>query len=69
MRIEVKRNARTTEEMFSGLRIFKKEYPITQAYLLNLGDSQFWDDGVKIMPVEIFLKNLKSELETKIEIS
>lgn len=62
--IEVKRNARITDEMFAGLRLFKKEYPMARMYLLNLGDDERWNDDIKIMPVQNFLKNLKSELIT-----
>jgi len=61
--IEVKRNARVTDEMLSSLRLFKKEYPMARTYFLNLGDREVWENDIRIMPVESFLKNLALELD------
>ena len=63
--IEVKRSARVTDEMFAGLRMFVKEYPMAQAYFLTAGDRDGWEGNIRVMPVEIFLKNLGSEIGNK----
>lgn len=63
--IEVKRSARVTDEMLSGLRMFMKEYPTARAYFLTAGDRDGWESGIRVMPIEMFLKNLGSELNGK----
>ena len=60
--IEVKRSARVTDEMFGGLRMFMKEYPMARAYFLTAGDRDGWENGVRVMPIEAFLKNIGAEL-------
>ena len=60
--IEVKRSERVTDEMFGGLRMFMKEYPMARAYFLTAGDRDGWENGVRVMPIEAFLKNIGAEL-------
>lgn len=63
--IEVKRSARVTDEMLGGLRMFMKEYPMARAYFLTAGDRDGWESNIRVMPIEVFLKNIGSEIGRK----
>ena len=56
--IEVKRSARIRPEDTQGLRAFLKDYPMAQASLLYGGSRRMTQDGIEIIPVETFLKQL-----------
>lgn len=60
--VEVKRSDRVTGEMLSGLRAFKNEYPMARSYFLTAGERDGWEDNVRIMPVQMFIKNMAVEL-------
>lgn len=60
--IEVKRSARIADEMFAGLRVFMKEYPMARAYFLTMSDRDGWEGDIRVMPIETFLKNIGAEI-------
>ncbi len=60
--IEVKRAARLRGEDTSGLRAFLADYPMARAYLLYGGTRRYLDDGVEVLPVETFLRELPRRL-------
>ncbi len=60
--IEVKRSARVTDRMLSSLRLFRKEYPMARTYFLIAGERNGWEDNIRIMPVEVFIKNMRDEI-------
>lgn len=60
--IEVKRNARVTDSALKGLRTFLSEYPMARAYFLTGGDHDGWEGKIRVLPVEIFLRNIDSFL-------
>lgn len=66
--IEVKRSGRITDEMFKGLNTFLKEYPMARAYFLTGGDRNGWEGKIRVMPVEIFLKNVVAELNRNLNL-
>lgn len=63
--IEVKRNARVTNESLAGLRAFTKEYPTAHAYFLTVGGRDGWEKNIRVMSIETFLKNIGAELGVK----
>ena len=60
--IEVRRSDRVSDEMLGGLRTFLKEYPLARAYLLTGGGRDRWEGKIRVLPVEIFLRNIDSML-------
>ena len=36
--------------------------PMARAYFLTAGDRDGWENGVRVMPIEAFLKNIGAEL-------
>ena len=60
--IEVKRSDRVNADALSGLRAFREDYPIARTYLLHGGGRDGWEDNIRVMPLESFLKNVRSEL-------
>ncbi len=55
---EVKRTARIATPMFSGLKSFLKEYPMSKAYLVYGGNRRMREGNIEIYPVGEFLENL-----------
>src|SRR3989338_9147547 len=64
--IEIKRSARITDEMFKGLNVFMKDYPMSRAYLLTGGDRDGWEGNIRVLPVEKFLRQLHELLEKSV---
>lgn len=62
---EIKRSRKIAKEMFRGLRIFQKEYPMARCYLIYGGDRKMRDGNVGIWPLEEALKNLDKLLLAK----
>lgn len=60
--IEVKRSHNITRKQLSGLKKFRKDYPEVTPYLIYGGKDKLEIDGVKIIPVIIFLKNIEEYL-------
>lgn len=57
--IEVKNAAKITPSDLTGLKAFKTDYPEASTTLLYRGNEEKSIDGISIIPVETFLKNLK----------
>lgn len=55
---EIKRKQKLTPKDFSGLALFKKDYPMANCYLLYGGTREYFENDIKVIP---FLKAL-SEL-------
>ncbi|OGL90205.1 ATPase [Candidatus Uhrbacteria bacterium RIFCSPLOWO2_12_FULL_46_10] len=64
--IEIKRSARITDEMFKGLNVFMKDYPMARAYFLTGGDRDGWEGNIRVLPVEKFLRQLHELLEKSV---
>ncbi|MFH1012243.1 MAG: ATP-binding protein [Candidatus Peregrinibacteria bacterium] len=60
--IEVKRTAKVSLKSLRGLKAFLKDYPQARAVLLYGGKRTMREGPIQIIPVELFLKNLRSEL-------
>lgn len=58
--IEVKRARRLKSSDFSGLKLFKKDYPQAKAFLVCGADRREYADDIEVWPVADFLKNLPS---------
>lgn len=58
--IEVKRANKIHPGDLNGLKAFKDEYKIAEAYLFYTGKENLFIDDIKIIPVEKALKDLKS---------
>ncbi len=62
---EVKRSARISGSMLSGLNSFIRDYPMAKAYLIYGGDRYMRQQGIEIFPFAHALKNLAAILEEK----
>ena len=60
--IEVKRSHNITGKQLSGLKTFKKDYPEVMPYLVYGGKDQLEIDGINLIPVTVFLKNMQQYL-------
>jgi len=60
---EIKRTARITSPMLSGLRSFILDYPMAKAYFVYGGHRKFYDERIEMIPIREMLKNLKTILE------
>lgn len=65
---EIKRSGRYDRSDLTGLRAFKKDYPMARCYLLYGGDTVREEDGIRIIPVKQALPALAQILtETTVE--
>lgn len=60
---EVKRTARISGSMFTGLNSFIRDYPAANAYFIYGGDRYMREHGIEIIPFTHALKNLTAILE------
>lgn len=60
--IEVKRKENITEKDTRNLRAFLRDYPIAKAFLLYGGSRTLEQNGIRIVPVETFLRNIEEYL-------
>lgn len=65
--IEIKRTQKINSKHLQNLKIFSKEYPQARSYLLYGGDRTMWEDGIQIIPIESFLKNIEQMITPKVE--
>lgn len=56
--IEVKKSGKFKEEMISGLKRFKLDYPEAKLYLLYGGSQELYVDGVTVIPLEKAIKEM-----------
>jgi predicted AAA+ superfamily ATPase len=56
---EVKRTAKPSPKMFKGLKIFNREYPETETFLVYQGKREMSEGKIRIIPAETALMNLK----------
>ena len=59
---EIKRTARITPSMFSGLKAFLSEYPMAKAFFLYGGNRRKYEKEIEIVPIVEAFKNLKTLL-------
>jgi predicted AAA+ superfamily ATPase len=59
---EVKRSRRYGRRDMSGLRAFKRDYPMARCYLLYGGSQQRVEDGISVMPIQDALVQLPAIL-------
>lgn len=62
MAIEIKRTHNLRGEDFKGLKAFMNIYPETRSFILYGGSETKEVEGVKCIPLEIFIRDLKSYL-------
>lgn len=55
---EIKRTARLTQAMFSGLKLFIKDYPTAKACLVYGGNRRMSEGPIDVVPMEDMLKDL-----------
>ncbi|MBU1121919.1 MAG: ATP-binding protein [Candidatus Omnitrophota bacterium] len=55
---EVKRSAKVSKPMLTGLRAFLKDYPMARAYLIFNGDRYLQEDNIEILPATRAFKEL-----------
>ena len=60
--IEVKRNRTVSAKHLSGLKSFREDYPQVTPYLVYGGDDKLEIDGIKIIPVRVFLRDIEHYL-------
>lgn len=61
--IEVKSAPRIKSDMFSGLRSFKRDYPMAKCILVYGGEHREYHDGIEVIGVVDFLANLNEFLK------
>jgi predicted AAA+ superfamily ATPase len=61
--LEVKNGARVFPEDLRSLRAFRQDYPECQAMLLYRGEDRPLVDGIRCLPVEGFLRDLRPDRE------
>jgi predicted AAA+ superfamily ATPase len=59
---EIKRTRRVSKSMLNGLRIFLKDYPMTQAYFVYGGDREMREGDIRIVPMGRIFKGLPTIL-------
>jgi len=59
---EVKRGSRIRREDLAGLKAFHTDYPIAKLHLLYTGTRTLHEDGVEILPIGSFLRDLPGRL-------
>lgn len=57
--VEVKSSKTIKKEYLSGLKSFAEDYPKATRYFLYMGKEEHTINGIKCMPVELFLSNLQ----------
>ncbi|MEE9325645.1 MAG: ATP-binding protein, partial [Cocleimonas sp.] len=60
--IEVKRSHNINKKQLRGLKSFQKDYPEVTPYLVYGGKDKLEIDGISIIPIITFLKNIKQYL-------
>ena len=55
---EIKNNARLTPKDFKGLKAFKSDYPMARCYMVYLGDREYYDEDIQVIPMTNVLFNL-----------
>ena len=60
--IEIKKSDRLRKDDFTGLKLFKTDYPMAQAYLFYGGEKTFINDDIKVMPLKTFFTDLETIL-------
>ena len=60
---EVKRTGRIRSQDLSGLKSFRKDYPMAKTFLVYGGEKRMRDGEIDIIPMKNCLKNLSSLLE------
>lgn len=55
---EIKNNARLTPKDFKGLKAFKSDYPMARCYMVYMGDREYFDDDIQVIPMINILFNL-----------
>jgi predicted AAA+ superfamily ATPase len=48
---EIKNNARLTHKDFKGLKAFKSDYPMARCYMVYMGDREYFEDDIQIIPM------------------
>ena len=56
--IEVKRSSRLKGADYSGLKLFRKDYPQAKCFLVCGAERREYVDGIEVWPVAEFLQNL-----------
>lgn len=56
---EIKRRNRISSSMLSGLKAFLSDYPDTQAFFIYGGSKNLYIDGIRVIPIERALRDLK----------
>lgn len=59
--IEVKSSTSIRSDDLKGIKSFLDEYPISKALILYRGSEILVKEGIKIVPVELFLKKLRPD--------
>jgi predicted AAA+ superfamily ATPase len=65
---EVKRTARVSSKMLTGLKSFLKDYPIAKAFFVYGGTRIMREGEIELYPLNVFLKRLPQILEKGAEI-
>jgi predicted AAA+ superfamily ATPase len=63
--IEVKRAANIRNKELSGLKAFKKDYPMASLYMFYGGDKEVEISGIRLLPMSLAIKTLPQILENK----
>jgi predicted AAA+ superfamily ATPase len=61
--IEIKNSVRIRPQDLRGLKEFKIDYPESRCILLYRGEDKHERDGIRMIPVESFLRNLKPDMQ------
>lgn len=59
---EIKRTHRINSEFFKGLKAFKNDYPESEAFFLYGGERRYFENDIKIIPFETFIRELPETL-------
>lgn len=56
---EIKHSSRVTNQDLMGLKLFKEDYPDSQAYLLYGGNREWHESGVEVCSFQKFITNIR----------
>ena len=60
---EVKSKKRISNKDFTGLKAFKKDYPIAKCYVIHLGEKREYHDDIEVIPLQEALHMLPNLLD------
>jgi predicted AAA+ superfamily ATPase len=63
---EVKRSSRVRSEDLRPLAAFLDDYPMARGYAVYGGTRDYFEGGIRVLPIEVFLRDLGTILANRV---